>query len=265
MGILDGLECLAWKTNPMFWQGVAAIKVAQSAGAITNHDQCMQVAQAGGDVADQFGIPSFLGGSFGKCACDFVFNGNEPATPPNPLISFPVFSAEFYLGIYPDLQAAFGSQGYAAATQHWQNIGSSHEGRRSSPAFDVRYYLSNNADLIGAFGPSGYSAAISHWAAHEGTDETRRSADIFDVTFYLNKYPDLVKAFGAGLQGAKSATLHWVTYGVREGRQGSPDFDPQYYLANNPDLVQAFGAKGWWKATIHWLAHGRGEGRKGIP
>ena len=42
-----------------------------------------------------------------------LFGGGGPA-PPDPLVSVPVFSPDFYIGIYPDLQQAFGRTGYVA-------------------------------------------------------------------------------------------------------------------------------------------------------
>jgi len=261
VSIFDDVQCLAWKADPQFWQGVAALKAAQAAGAINNMNDCMQAAQAGSQVAAQFGIPTFLGNSFGNCACNVVFGGGNPA-PPDPLISLPVFSPDFYIGIYPDLEQAFGRNGYGAATAHWQNTGSVVEGRMSSPVFNVKYYLRSNPDLVAAFGQNGFRSAVQHWIHHHGVDETRRSAYIFDVNYYLANNPDIVKAFGAGVRGAKAATVHWVQMGLPvEGRQGSADFSPKAYLAANPALINAYGANGWYQATMHWIINGNAEPR----
>lgn len=258
----DEFECLAWKLNPAFWRGVAAIKAAQSAGAIKDREACLRVVNVRGAVAERFGIPFSLGGTFRQCACEILFSDKDTGHVLDPVIALPVFSAEFYLAIHPDLQNTFGQCDYQAATQHWQNLGIS-EGRRSSPAFDVSYYLSIYPDLSVAFGPQGYKAAVHHWIAHEGLDERRRSADIFDVCFYLQKYPNLGNALGGGSEAVKAATLHWVRYGLSEGRQGSEEFDVRCYLNNYPDLKTAFGPYNWWKAAIHWLLLGKSEGRKG--
>jgi hypothetical protein len=82
MGIFDGIECAAWKTAPYFWEAVAGVNAAKNANAINNTDDCKAASQAGSAIAEQFGIPTFLGDSFGACVCEYVFGGGNP-NPPN--------------------------------------------------------------------------------------------------------------------------------------------------------------------------------------
>ena len=81
MGILDDAACVVWSTNPLFWQGVAALEAAKRAGAIKNRGECESAAKHGTQIASQFGIPTALSGSFGKCACRRVFKKHEQAAP----------------------------------------------------------------------------------------------------------------------------------------------------------------------------------------
>ncbi len=84
-----------------------------------------------------------------------------------------VFNAQHYLALYPDLQKAFGSQNYQAATTHWLTYGI-REGRRGSLVLDPKFYLSNYQDLQKAFGATNYEAAIIHWLTY-GIREGRRA------------------------------------------------------------------------------------------
>ena len=88
--------------------------------------------------------------------------------------NLPVFDPGYYLDQYPDLQAAFGAQNYAAATVHWLTYGIS-EGRKSSPTFDVSFYLGHYADLQTAFGVQNYIAAVDHWITY-GINEGRKGS-----------------------------------------------------------------------------------------
>ena len=85
------------------------------------------------------------------------------------------FDVRYYLGHYPDLKAAFGTN-YVAAVDHWINQGLPNEGRRGSTTFDVQYYLSRYADLSAAFGPKNYVAAIDHWINQGFPNEHREGA-----------------------------------------------------------------------------------------
>ncbi len=85
MSWLDDLfhdaECVTFKANPVFWEGVLAVQTARSNGAITSVDQCKKMA-ADGDAI--FGGDGLIGGG-GDCICEFVFN--QPGGAP-PLIPF---------------------------------------------------------------------------------------------------------------------------------------------------------------------------------
>jgi hypothetical protein len=94
-----------------------------------------------------------------------AFNGGEG------LETSPVFNVRHYLALYPDLQAAFGTN-YAAAARHFLDFGID-EGRSASPYFSAANYLNRYADLRQAFGPTNYRAAIIHYLGYgipEGRD-----------------------------------------------------------------------------------------------
>jgi phospholipase C len=133
-----------------------------------------------------------------------------------------VFDANFYMGKYPDICAAF--QGDAArAKEHWLNNGI-REGRQGSPAFDAKYYLNAYPDLQQAFGQN-YDQAIWHWFAW-GNNEGRRGSREFDSSFYLANNPD-VNAYCQS--GRTCAIQHWLSNGISEKRTGAADYD---YPAN---------------------------------
>jgi len=172
-----------------------------------------------------------------------------------------VFNAQQYLSFYSDLQKAFGSQNYQAATTHWLTYGI-REGRKGSLVLDPRFYLNNYQDLQKAFGANNYEAAINHWLTY-GIREGRASSPVFDVRFYLGAYQDLQKAFGAN--NYEAAIVHWLVYGIPEGRKSSPVFDIRFYLGTYQDLQKAFGATNYEAAIIHWLTYGSREGRRALP
>src|SRR3954451_9343176 len=66
MSIFEDLACVAWKSNPLFWQAVGGLHAAKTAGAIKNRSQCESLAKEG---AAQFGIPSLIGNTAASCAC----------------------------------------------------------------------------------------------------------------------------------------------------------------------------------------------------
>jgi hypothetical protein len=81
MGIFDDLECDVWKTSPYFWQAVVGVNAARDAHAINSQDDCKTASQIGSTIAEQYGIPSFLGDSFGGCVCQYVFSGGASNPP----------------------------------------------------------------------------------------------------------------------------------------------------------------------------------------
>jgi hypothetical protein len=167
----------------------------------------------------------------------------------------------YYLSLYGDLQAAFGSSNWTAAATHWSTNGAA-EGRSSSLHFDVRYYLSHYGDLQAAFGPANWAAARNHWLSN-GISEGRASSPVFDVGYYLSIHGDLQAAFGSTNYAA--ALQHWLSTGLYECRRSSPTFDVRYYLASNPDLQAAFGASNCPAAYWHYVQYGMSEGRRGAP
>lgn len=168
------------------------------------------------------------------------------------------FDAQFYLALYPDLQAAFGTN-LDAAREHWLNRGV-FEGRRGSREFDVRFYVESYADLQQAFGDR-YAAAIDHWLAQGLSNEGRRGSRELDVRYYINYYGDLRAAFGTNYLAGFD---HWRTQGLPvEGRRGSDAFDVSFYVNYYGDLKAAFG-NDYPRAFDHWVSTGIFEGRKGI-
>jgi Astacin (Peptidase family M12A) len=176
------------------------------------------------------------------------------------------FDSNFYLGLYPDLRAAFGNN-HNAAYQHWLNHGIK-EGRRASIAFDVKFYLSKYADLKQAFG-NDYAQALNHWRVH-GINEGRQGSRELNSTFYLDKHVDLQQAYGGNNYIA--ALSHWYFYGFNEKRQTSAEFNINRYLEKYPDLQEAFKYTNSFdsfdydshKTHLHWLMHGINEGRTAI-
>lgn len=172
-----------------------------------------------------------------------------------------VIDAVYYLGLYGDLQSAFGPNNFSAATNHWNTYGQ-REGRRSAPWFDVQYYLAKYGDLQAAFGANNWPAAAHHWVTY-GLNEGRVASVGFDVAYYLGHYPDLQAAFGP--TNYRAALEHFVRYGAWEGRRSAPGFDVAYYLASYPDLQAAFGPRNYRAAWYHWVTYGYNEGRRGAP
>jgi hypothetical protein len=79
MSIFEDLACVAWKSNPLFWQAVGGLHAAKTAGAIKNRSQCESLAKEG---AAQFGIPSLIGNTAASCACKAVFDDDTSSKPP---------------------------------------------------------------------------------------------------------------------------------------------------------------------------------------
>ena len=214
-----------------------------------------------------------------------------------------LFDAQYYASLYPDLQAAFGSDA-AALRNHWLTHGIA-EHRRASPIFDCGLYLALYPDVAATAGTD-CAAAMTHFRDTGLPVDGRRGSVELDVRTYLATYADLRAAFGAaGYQAAAShfmthglweegragsneldiayyvchdadltnafagnyrgAVEHWATLGLpREGRRGAVHFDIQRYLANNPDVRAAFG-NNFAGAMQHWLVNGIHEGRSGDP
>jgi hypothetical protein len=141
-----------------------------------------------------------------------------------------LFDAQYYASLYPDLQAAFGSD-QSALRNHWLTHGIA-EHRRASPIFDCGLYLALYSDLAAAFG-NDCAAAMTHFRDTGLPAEARRGSVEFDVAFYLANYADLRAAFGA--TGYQAAAAHFMTHGLwEEGRAGSSELDVAYYVATTP-------------------------------
>jgi hypothetical protein len=166
-----------------------------------------------------------------------------------------VFDPAFYLSIYPDLQAAFGSDA-EAARQHWLTYGID-EGRVASPTFDIGEYQATHPELAAVDN----LAVVDHFL-ESGLATAGASSPFFDAAYYVGRYPDLAAAFGSDHH---AAAQHFIQYGISEGRSGAPTFDPAWYLAANPDVAAAYGATNYLGAMVHWQVYGRSEGRPGAP
>ena len=79
---------------------------------------------------------------------------------------------------------------------------------RSSGQFDADYYLRSNGDLNSLSA----KAALSHFVKF-GMMEGRWPSDKFDPEFYLSTIPEL--------NDYRSAFLHYIRHGLKEGRLGS--------------------------------------------
>ena len=83
----------------------------------------------------------------------------------------PIFSAKTYLGLYPDLRAAFGNN-YLAAAKHFLSCGIP-ELRQASSQFSLKTYSAANPDVTKAF--SNPLDRISHYVAYVQYGKERRT------------------------------------------------------------------------------------------
>ena len=244
-------QCAAFATAATGLETIAANPPAASPKFKDSFLTCSKAKAALADTATvQIGI---------KPQCQWPDKLNSAALL-NPVLSEPVFNAEFYMNTQDDIVKTLGHD-LDKIVKQWRIYGIS-EGRRGSRAFDARFYLASHPDLVASFGSHNYYQAILHWLSY-GLAEGRSAAFEFDPQFYLSRYPELRKAFGD--KGYTAATMHWLTLGIKAGLQGSAQFDVAWYLANNQDLRDRFGANGYEAAFDQWVETGRAEGRKGIP
>jgi len=199
--------------------------------------------QSSGKPISRFLLLGSLAALIGLSACSGSSSGEVTAraqsalTPTTGLDAPLLFDWQYYVGLYPDLQAAFGNNP-AALTQHWLTNGI-YEGRRASPVFDCSLYLGIYPDLSKAFG-SDCAAAMNHFFNTGLPLEGRRASIEFDAHYYLSFYSDISTAYGN--HGYLSAATHFVTTGLwNEGRAGSNEFDVRYYLCYYSDLSKVFG------------------------
>ena len=93
-----------------------------------------------------------------------------------------VFCGEVYVGLYPNLKDAFGTN-YRAALEHFLDHGIS-EGKQASAHFNLDRYKANYRDLQIAFGDDNESY-YRHFIAH-GWDEGRLAREYLTVRFDAN-------------------------------------------------------------------------------
>jgi hypothetical protein len=181
----------------------------------------------------------------------------------------PLFWTQQYLAYYPDLQAAFGAQNYAAALEHYVSTGHT-EGRSgvlalASTVFDVTYYKQANPDLASLSDTD----AETHWIEH-GISENRHGHPRFYALDYLFLNYDKALLYGTagGVDSIndyalKGANDHVFTYSS-DGRIGLDAlmplvFDPAYYMKQHPEL----NFQSTDEATSFWLQTGLSRGDKG--
>jgi len=168
----------------------------------------------------------------------------------------PVFSADYYLRVNPDVAETFGLQNYSSARWHFYNYGRN-EGRPSSPSFHVRDYLELNSDVASTFGQD-YSAAFWHFEAY-GISEGRKTTHAFDVRDYIRINRDWLPTEASNSYLA--AHNHWIISGLNNGLKSDDRFDVIQYLELHEDLRLTFGNRSYVDAYAHWLLYGRSQGR----
>ncbi len=67
--------CLAWQTNPIYWQAKVALEAAKTKGVVTSLKDCQMQAKDGAAFARLIDIPPVISGTLGGCLCDAVFSG----------------------------------------------------------------------------------------------------------------------------------------------------------------------------------------------
>ena len=66
--------CAVWQTNAVWWQVVAALKVAKNARVVKTRKDAMNYLKHGGTIATKYGVPKQLSDSFFECAAKKVFS-----------------------------------------------------------------------------------------------------------------------------------------------------------------------------------------------
>jgi GH25 family lysozyme M1 (1,4-beta-N-acetylmuramidase)/uncharacterized protein YjdB len=174
-----------------------------------------------------------------------------------------VYSADYYMTQYKDLQNAFGDD-YYLYIKHFVEYGMA-EGRIASEDFDPVVYAQSYPDLVAAFGDNMkmyYIHYIKNGKAegrvisktvYNGTDYEA----VFDYEYYKNSYSDLREAFN---DNSRAYLEHFVNYGMQEGRNACEDFDIEYYSTAYEDLQNAFGSN-LKEYYLHYINYGKAEGR----
>ena len=172
--------------------------------------------------------------------------------------NLPIFQADYYLRMNPDVEDTFGENNYGAARWHYDHYGKA-EGRRSSPSFHVKDYLELNPDVEAAFG-NDYLTALWHFTNY-GISEGRQSTHGFHVKHYLSINRDLLRSLGVNTY--REAHLNWADYGLIVGLASTSQFHVAAYLDYYEELLDLFGQRDFADAYIHWLTHGRIQNRYG--
>ncbi len=165
----------------------------------------------------------------------------------------PVYDGNYYINLYPDLKAAFGSDD-AALLNHFATFGLS-EGRSAKADYDKDEYAAFQAGIepIWAKIKADSSAQSAVW---NGTDYS----PVYDYIYYAYYDRDVSSAMGYGPQGMLQ---HFVTFGMKEQRQGNASFDEKSYRRSYQDLRTAF-RNDYSKYYLHYINNGMKEGRTGI-
>lgn len=155
-----------------------------------------------------------------------------------------------YMVTNPDIYAAYGPSGSAAARTHYFSQGLV-EGR-SMGRFDPLAYVAANPDLIRAFGLDA-ERATSHYMS---TGRFENRATTFDGARYLASNADLARQFG---DDTDAAIRHYIQTGFAAGRP-TATFNGLIYSASNADLAREYGLDAL-GSTWHYLNSGASENR----
>lgn len=181
-----------------------------------------------------------------------------------------VFDATYYLGRYPDVQAAYGDSP-SLAFNHFITYGMT-EKRQGSADFDLVSYRNRHQDLRLMFGVD-YPAYYRHYISN-GKSEGRISTGDFVIKYiisygginyesvynfesYIQNYPDIQQMFNNDDAGA---IKHFVNQGLDEGRIAASDFNVINYQGFYTDLRRIF-YDDLEKYYLHYITRGKLEGR----
>ncbi len=153
----------------------------------------------------------------------------------------PLFDADWYLAVHPDVAA----NNYPALT-HYLTFGDA-EGRNPNAAFDAKWYRAEHDDAI----PEGRTT-LGHFAT-EGKRLAHDPSPAFDTRWYLERYPEVAAS-------GRIALSDYLTTGALCGRDPHPDFDTSWYVAVHRDVC-----RDGTNPLVHYLTFGLDEGRTTTP
>ncbi|MCC6920586.1 MAG: glycosyltransferase family 61 protein [Alphaproteobacteria bacterium] len=169
----------------------------------------------------------------------------------------PLFDADWYAKVYPDVAAGGTSPAWHFAEHGWR------EGRDPGPGFSTRGYLAKYPEAAaGPLNPLLHFESVGRalgWTpppSRASAPPVARPEDLalirespfFDAAWYHQAYPDTV---------ASDPALHFLLQGHREKRNPGPGFRTREYLLANPDVAES-GVN----PLLHYLREGRAEGRR---